>query len=774
MIETIPSLLLTAAAAPLFAALVACAVRLAGRGRSRAPALVSTIAVAVSLLSSLVALAAWASHHGVGSERAGDAPNVLRGTWLTFAQFGGLRFDVSYSIDALTIVFFCVIGIVATCVHVYAIAYMHEETHASVEDHEIVSPLGDHLHRPGRYAAFFQHLSLFTFSMFGLVLTGNLLVLFAFWELVGATSYSLIGFYRERDSAASAARQAFVVNRVGDAGFLLGILILANLCGTLELHDLDGRLGIVSQFRMAANHFAWAVPARVGDANYGLLVLAGLGVCCGCVGKSAQAPLHAWLPDAMAGPTPVSALVHSATMVAAGVYLVARLAPVFPAEVLLVLAYVGAITLTLGALFALTATDLKRVLAFSTISQLGYMTLAVGVGGWNAATFHLTTHAFFKSLLFLGAGAVIHATHVQDLRRLGGLLKPLKVVAVTMLLACVAMVGAGLPLIDVGTSGYYSKDAILAQALAFSQRNPQHAVLFYLPLGAALLTAAYIFRLWFLTFVGPPRDPVARQHVHEPSRLMTVPLVVLATLAISAGWTFGLDAGLSPLLGQAVLPTARPGAHARSEPESADSTAHVADVPSARTGREPLAEPDDIAQGRWLPSLVIPAEAASHTPALHLAASLGGFAAGLAGFAIAAAFYGWRWLSADELARSFAPLSRALRSEGRFTSLYRTAFVAPTLAVARAAKWFDRVVLDGIVDGSARLAVWLARVDDRFDRGIVDGFVNAISRVIYETALSLRVVQTGRLRQYVLILAVGAAGLFLVASWWLSPPAARP
>ncbi|HEY1065898.1 MAG TPA: NADH-quinone oxidoreductase subunit L [Pirellulales bacterium] len=771
MIELVPAFLLTAAAAPLLAAGLACALRLAGLGRNRAAGIISTVAVAVSLTCSLAALAGWASEYGIGSDRASDVPHALRGTWLTFAQFGALRFDVSYSIDALTIVFFVVIGTVATCVHVYALAYMDEETQASVEDHEIVSSLGDYFQRAGRFAAFFQHLSLFTFSMFGLVLTGNLLVLFVFWELVGATSYNLIGFYRERDYAASAARQAFLVNRVGDAGFLIGMLALASVCGTLELYDLDGRAGIIGQFRSAANQFAWTLPATVTpDAGYGLLVLAGICLCGGCIGKSAQAPLQAWLPDAMAGPTPVSALVHSATMVAAGVYLVARLAPVFPAEVLLFLAYVGAITLTLGALFALTATDLKRVLAFSTISQLGYMTLAVGVGGWNAATFHLTTHAFFKSLLFLGAGAVIHATHVQDLRRLGGLFQPLKVVAVTMLIACFAMIGAGVPLLDVGSSGYYSKDAILAQALSFSQHNPQHSILFYLPLGAAMLTSAYIFRLWFLTFVGPSRDAAAIEHVHAPSRLMTIPLVVLAALAIAAGWTFSLDAGLSPLLGQAA-PAGMP-VHSHE--------AAVVDHPASGQGGALTETPQSaahapvVAQGRWLTSLAIPAEASSHTPALHTAASLGGFFAGLGGLAIAAAFYGWRWLSADELARSFAPISAALRSEGRFISLYRWLAVAPTLAIASAVKWFDRVVIDGIVNGAAQAAVWCARLDDRFDRGIVDGAVNALSKVIYETGLSLRVVQTGRLRQYVLLLAVGAAGLFLVASWWLALPTARP
>src|SRR5208337_892059 len=319
------------------------------------------------------------------------------------------------------------------------------------------------------------------------------------WELVGICSYLLIGFYYERRSAANAANKAFITNRVGDAGFIIGLLVLWTYLGTFNFAEIFHQ-----------------IPEQLhnGSFPHWLLVVAGLGIFLGCVGKSAQFPLHVWLPDAMEGPTPVSALIHAATMVAAGVYLVGRCYPIFTPEVLLVIAIVGTITLFIAATIAVTATDIKRVLAYSTVSQLGYMMLALGLGGWLAGMFHLFTHAFFKALLFLCSGSVIHATGTNEMPAMGGLRKKMPWTAGTMLVGCLAIAGAGIPLV-VGLSGYYSKDGILAQAMSFSRSNPLYGYFFWIAVGGAAITAFYMFRLWYMTFAGKPRDEHVYHHAHE-------------------------------------------------------------------------------------------------------------------------------------------------------------------------------------------------------------------------------------------------------------------
>ncbi|MEX0977705.1 MAG: proton-conducting transporter membrane subunit, partial [Pirellulales bacterium] len=395
------------------------------------------------------------------------------------------------------------------------------------------------------------------FSMLGIVIAGNMAMVFVFWELVGICSYFLIGFYIERKSATNAANKAFIVNRIGDFGMIVGMMIIFATLGTFAFGDVDAdgdgtpEPGIFSQVRTAENHHALVVPDRmvqaaatdeiaqgveptrpqietwrkdmepggVGHYAYWLLIVAGLGIFCGCVGKSAQFPLHVWLPDAMEGPTPVSALVHSATMVAAGVYLVGRFYPFFTPEVLLVIAVIGCITLFIAATIAITAVDIKRVLAYSTVSQLGYMMLALGVGGWSAGMFHLITHAFFKSLLFMCSGSVIHAVHTNDMTQMGGLRHKMPWTAYTMLVGCLAIMGAGVPF-GIGLSGHYSKDAILAQALSFKAANPMFGFLFYVAAAGASITAFYMFRMWFMTFAGEPRDHHRYDHAHESPKVM--------------------------------------------------------------------------------------------------------------------------------------------------------------------------------------------------------------------------------------------------------------
>jgi NADH-quinone oxidoreductase subunit L len=406
---------------------------------------------------------------------------------------GDFRTAVTAHADPLAGVMLLVVTGVGLLIHVYSVGYMHDD--------------------PG-YARYFAYLNLFVFSMTMLVLAGNFLVLYVFWEAVGLCSYLLIGFWYQRDAAARAGKKAFVVNRVGDFGFGLGIMWLWTALGTLDY----------------AAVFA-AVDRLAPETATGIALLLFMGAC----GKSAQLPLHVWLPDAMEGPTPVSALIHAATMVTAGVYMVARSHALFERSgvALDVVAWVGVATALFAATVALIQTDIKRVLAYSTVSQLGYMFAAVGIGAYAVGIFHLVTHAFFKALLFLGAGSVIHGLHgEQDLRRMGGLAPRMVTTTITMTIGAAGL--AGFP----GLAGFFSKDEILAAAF-----HGHHRLLWALLLVGAFMTAFYTFRLVFLAFFGGPRmpKPVA-QHVHESPPSMTVPLIVLAVLTVLTGWAVGVPA----------------------------------------------------------------------------------------------------------------------------------------------------------------------------------------------------------------------------------------
>ena len=772
----------------------------------RNAAWVATAAIVTSLVLSLVAFVSWlgahpvsAVHHGgdhgaahaedhadaaghVAGEHGGDAghaagghaaaghgPIAYSGDWYTLYEGGRLRLSIGWYIDALTVLMFVVVTFIATCIHVYASGYMHDELH-DVIDHEVHLTDGSHLHRPGRFPRFFQALSLFCFSMLGIVIAGNLAMVFIFWELVGICSWFLIGFYYERKSASTAANKAFIVNRVGDFGMLIGLMALWGALGTLHFADSRGtnpdgspdlRPGLFSLVRPAAKGHALEVPAGMvrfaaaeevariaagSDASAAavnariddwramgmgrwLLFIAGVGIFCGCVGKSAQFPLFVWLPDAMEGPTPVSALVHSATMVAAGVYLVGRFYPVLTPDVLLVIAYVGAATLFIAATIALVANDIKRVLAYSTVSQLGYMMLALGVGGWSAGLFHLVTHAFFKSLLFLCSGSVIHACHTNDMRKMGGLARVMPWTAGTMLVGCLAIIGAGVPFV-IGLSGYYSKDAILAQALSFSRANPAHSILYLAVAGGAFLTAFYMFRLWFMTFAGEPRDHHVADHAHESPNVMVAPLVVLAVLAVVAGWTLPGGFGLPNLLEQA-----RP----------------------AGTG-------ETTTGGFVFGGLTVPAEHESHEGAIHVTATLTAFTTAAAGVLLAAAMYLWRIISPAAVAGLFRPVYAFLAGRWYFDELYHAIFVLPVLGISQLASGTDRGVIDRIIDGLAWAARQLAGIDAWIDRTIVDGLVNATASATWNAGLELKKMQTGHLRQYVMFIVVGTVALFVLAT----------
>lgn len=679
---------------------------------------------------------------------------VYSGTLYYLARFGSLDLSLDYYIDSLTLVMFTMVTFIATCIHVFAMGYMSEELTEEYVDHHAHLSNGHHVHRPGRFYRFFAFLSLFCFSMLGLVLAGNIFQVFIFWELVGICSFLLIGFYTERKSASNAANKAFIMNRVGDFGFLIGLMVLWTFFGTFRFGETVNGKGEVVQaglFQLlqrddAGNviHDAESGEVSVGAADasmnpgnarktipYFLLVVAGLGVFAGCVGKSAQFPLQTWLPDAMEGPTPVSALVHSATMVAAGVYLVGRFYPMFVQEVLLTIAYVGCITLFMAATIAIVATDIKKVLAYSTISQLGYMMLGLGVFGWGAGLFHLITHAFFKSLMFLCSGSVIYGCHhEQEMPKMGGLWRKMPITAFTMLVGVIAISGLAIPgLISLSSvfafSGFHSKDAVVATSLAFVKANPSHFLLFLMPLLTAGITAFYMFRLWFYTFAGKPRDQHVYDHCHESPLIMTGPLLVLSVLA--AYCAIGGEKGPLFLL------------------ITGDQPAHVSHGVAAVAGSS---------------TLTLPGHDAVH--AVHAQAGTYALIAAASGTLIAWLLYGTTMVNVAEMKRQLSGLHGFLVNKWHFDELYDALFMKPAHIVGKFCTWIDRTIFDGIIHGSAKVMIAVSKWDRLFDESVVDGFVNLLGNSTFAVGRSLRVVQTGRLRQYVMFIVVGVVALFAI------------
>lgn len=419
---------------------------------------------------------------------------------------GNFKVTIGFLIDQLTAIMLIVVTSVSLLVHIYSVGYMH----------------GDK-----GYYRFFSYLSLFTFSMLMLVTGNNLLQLYFGWEAVGLCSYFLIGFWYEKKSAADAGKKAFIVNRFGDFGFGLGVIMIFLMLGSLHYTDIFANIGTLQ-----------GMTINILGYNVDLITLIALLLFCGAVGKSAQIPLHVWLPDAMEGPTPVSALIHAATMVTAGVFMVARLNPVFNlSEVAMnVVAITGAVTSLFAATIALVQNDIKRIVAYSTVSQLGYMFLACGVGAYGAGVFHLYTHAYFKALLFLGAGSVMHAMAGElNIQKMGGLKKYMPVTYWTFLIASLSI--AGIP----GLAGFFSKDEILW--LAYNG-GAVGKIVWVIGTAVAAITAFYSFRIIFLTFHGKFRGTHEQEHhLHESPKTMTIPLIILAVGAISAGW-IGIPAAL--------------------------------------------------------------------------------------------------------------------------------------------------------------------------------------------------------------------------------------
>jgi NADH-quinone oxidoreductase subunit L len=582
--------------------------------------------------------------------------------------------DWGFQLDPLSAVMILVVSGVGLLIHIYSVGYMGQE---------------------GGYYRFFGYMNLFMFSMLMLVLANNLLVMFVGWEGVGTCSYLLIGFYFRRKSAADAGKKAFIVNRVGDAGFLLGIFLTSALLGTIQFNQIGPAL--------AAG--GYRAGARLVTAIALLLFV-------GATGKSAQIPLYVWLPDAMEGPTPVSALIHAATMVTAGVYMVTRMNAIYqlaPAA-MLVVAIIGAVTAIYAASMGIVQNDIKRVLAYSTISQLGYMFLACGVGAFAAGIFHLMTHAFFKGLLFLAAGSVIHAlSGEQDMRKMGALWKKIPVTYGTMLAATLAIAGI-FPF-----AGFMSKDLILSRAY---EKDFLLWAIGYLTAG---MTAFYMFRLLFLTFHGESRvDHGVEHHIHESPRVMLIPLVILAALSFAGGWI-----GWPEVLG---------GSN-----RFVHFLAPVIAVPHLASAE---------------------AAQAAASPASEIMLML--LSEGLVIFGILLAWYIYlkRAYLAGKFAKAFGVFYQLVYHKYYVDELYDALFVnrAKDLGIGFGA--FDTHVIDGLgVDGSAWLTRFASQISIWWDTWIVDGSVRLGARIVWLLSFPVRLIQDGLVQSYMLLIVLGLIGV---------------
>lgn len=612
--------------------------------------------------------------------------NFSHGASLSWIDMGAFKIDLGILVDNLTIVMLLIVTLVSSCTHIFSLEYMKGDV---------------------RYNRYYAYLGLFTFSMNGIVLADNLISMYMSWELVGVSSYLLIGHWFEKDSAANASKKAFLTNRVGDIGFFIGIMLLYSAVGAFTFAPIfDSISG--------------------GEAIAGMtLTLAGLGIFMGAVGKSSQFPLHIWLPDAMEGPTPVSALMHAATMVAAGVYMCVRLFPIFTADALTVIAYIGAITAILAALTAITQNDIKKVLAYSTVSQLGFMVLAVGTGVYTAAFFHLLTHAMFKANLFYCSGSVIHSMHhalheahdhdtdPQDMRNMGGFREKMPITYYSMLISTLAI--AGVPLF----SGFLSKDAILAGTLAFAQQNPGHFLLPLLGFSAAAITAFYMFRLIFMTFHGKPNMKNIFKDIHESPKEMTGPIVLLGALSFFIFYT--LPSNFNPIKDKGwfkdlIVPR-----------NSA--------VPGSLTANEI-------------------AEYAHHAHYLAMGLSL---LVAAAGILLAVLMYQRQSISAEKLATKFGFLNHWSYNKFYFDENYNRYLYQPFLRLANSISWLDWEFYDKyFINGFGKLTKLFSKISGKFDYdGIDQGLVDGFGRVSAVSGNFLRNIQTGRLQNYLLFVVAG-------------------
>ncbi len=635
----------------------------------------------------LAMLAAFAVSVSAVLTMRGAPDRAIEQTVFTWITSGDLNIGASFRVDPLSSVMILVITGIGSLIHIYSTAYMHEETDSE-------------------YARYFSYLNLFAAFMLVLVLGSNFPMLFVGWEGVGLCSYLLIGFWYKKQSATDAGKKAFIVNRIGDFAFILGTLLIFTHFGSLDFQEVASKASML--------------PV---ETSWGVMSVATLLLFIGATGKSAQIPLYVWLPDAMEGPTPVSALIHAATMVTAGVYMIGRNAVLFThaPETLQIVAVIGAATALFAGTIGLVQNDIKRVLAYSTVSQLGYMFLAMGVGAFSAGIFHLYTHAFFKALLFLGSGAVIHALHgEQDLRKMGGLKKDLPITYWTFLIGTVAI--AGVP----GLAGFFSKDEILGQTYATG-----HTTLWVIGILTAMLTATYMFRLVFMAFHGPYRyrglspvhdkgdSPHDAHHLHDAPPAMALALIVLAIGSVLAGYV-GVPAAL--------------GGHNKIEHYLAPSfAAHRA---SAVVGPN-FSSAEGAAEGAH-------AEGAAGVGP-NFSSADGGHEGGLSEMAlmsvsilVAFAGIGIAWYfflrspaSADAVAEAAGPVHTLLENKYYVDELYDATIVEPIVSVSRGALW--KVV----------------------DATVIDGAVNGAGWVVNTSAGLLRRLQTGSVRVYAASILLG-------------------
>jgi NADH-quinone oxidoreductase subunit L len=616
-------------------------------------------------------------------------------TWADFGNvsvIGEFKMVLGITIDNLTAVMLVVVTLVSALVHLFSTEYMHGDI---------------------RYHRYFAYLGIFTFSMLFIVLADNFFSIYVGWELVGLSSYLLISHWYEKKSAGDAAKKAFVVNRVGDIGMFTGIMILWYHFRTMSFTEI----------------FEMMKSGNIPMGSEAWLTAAGILIFCGAIGKSAQFPLHVWLPDAMEGPTPVSALIHAATMVAAGVYLVGRTYPMYTADALMVIAYIGTITAFISATIAVAQNDIKKVLAYSTVSQLGFMIVGLGVGAYTAGLFHLVTHAMFKAGLFLGSGSVIHAMHhathhmndhhtdPQDMRNMGGMRKKMPVTFWAFVIYTAAI--AGVPLF----SGFLSKDMILAGTLAYGETTGQWLIpitLFFV----AGLTAFYMLRLMFMTFFGTHTDSHRFEHIHESPKAMTIPLIVFASLSIFIFFSFNPLDGAEGWLAKAI-----------ERPESV--------VPTSVMALPHHAFYEVMHNFHWT------------------ALGLSLFVAAL-GMFISYLTYYKKSISADAVAAKLPRLHKFLLNKWNIDDIYDNGVVEGTKMFTHILRWFDQTIIDGIVNGVGSLTKLFANFNGKFDKYVVDGIVNFVAYFTGFWGLLLRKTQTGRVQTYIAFVVFGVVVLFFV------------
>ena len=642
-----------------------------------------------------------------------------------WVQLGNKAITIGVGVDNLAAMMLIVVNLISFLVHLFSIEYMK----------------GDK-----RYPRFFSYLGIFTFSMLGIVIANNLLNMYIFWELVGLSSYLLIGFWYEKKSASDAGKKAFITNRIGDLGFFAGIMIAFFTYHTFMFDDI---------FAQISNG---VLPFESGA----MLTLMGILIFAGAIGKSAQFPLHVWLPDAMEGPTPVSALIHAATMVAAGVYLTARVFPLFTADAFLFIAYIGAFTAFMSATIAITQTDFKRVLAYSTVSQLGYMVMALGVGAYTYGFFHLVTHAWFKACLFLASGSVIHAMHhsmhhlhdhhsdPQDIRNMGGLRKTMPWTYFTFLFATIAI--SGVPF----TSGFLSKDGILAGTLAFGNLTG-HWLIPIMGFGAAAMTAFYMFRLTIVSFHGEPKTEIAKK-THENNWLIRIPLVILAGISIWFFYSFNPIDAASGWFAKSfkAVETAVPAEYQWDflVPEHKKNAEHnETNALSQHTGANTAHTTGHSYLNKFEEEIHH-----QHYTAMFISLLVAGLGIGFS-FLV----YQYKKFDADKMADAIKPLYKFSKNKWYFDEIYQATVINGTIGLTKIMFWIDSKIIDGLVNGAGAVTKAVSFLIGLFDNIVVDGLVNLSAWITGLLGTGLRKFQTGRVQTYILVSFI----CLVIVIWWI-------